>query len=425
MTTTAAPPFRSSRYTAGAILLHWVIAILVILQIASGYAMGSLIAEGSPLQYDVFQLHKSFGISVLVLTVARIMWRLFNAPPAEPASVSRLEAWAAHAVHWIFYLLLLVIPLSGWILISVTPVQVETILYFNAHLPWPNLPGLDALALEDRRSLTGIIDETHEILGYAMGALVLLHIAGALKHQFADGSYLRRMSFLSGGDGARRAFGYVPTILVTLLFAGAMIGVATLVRGGGSESAGATPAAPAATAESVAPAVAEDGAVTAWTLVPEESSVGFAFTFQGSPVNGAIGAFTTDIRFDPDNLEGSSIAVDLDLSSATVEGTAVTASQLTGADGFAVATDPGARFESQTIAAAADGSYLAEGTLTLRGKTVPVTLPFTLAIADGRAVADGTVELDRMAFQIGEQNDPGGSWISPKVSVSVHVTAVE
>ncbi|MEM8663237.1 MAG: cytochrome b, partial [Pseudomonadota bacterium] len=153
MTTTHAPPFRASRYTTGAIVLHWAIALLILAQIAGGYAMVEFLRTGSALQYDVFQLHKSLGVAVLILTVARILWRLFNPPPPEPASVNALERTVSHIVHMAFYALLLLIPLSGWFLITVSPIQIETVLFFTDWLPWPHIPGFAALPEAARENL--------------------------------------------------------------------------------------------------------------------------------------------------------------------------------------------------------------------------------------------------------------------------------
>ncbi|MCF3936025.1 cytochrome b/b6 domain-containing protein [Acuticoccus sp. M5D2P5] len=414
MTTTAEPPFRSSRYTTGAILLHWLIALLVLAQIAGGYAMTDILQEGSATQYDVFQLHKSLGITILVLTLARILWRFFNPPPAMPASVSRLERGLARLVHVVFYALLLVIPLSGWVLISASPVDVDTVLFFQEALPWPNLPGFGGFSAETQNAFVGTVGDVHATLAYAVALLVVLHIVGAVKHQFAERGYLARMWPVSRGDGPRRAFGHFTTIALPLLFVAIMVAIATQLRPSDT---------PSGLASSGPAAVGEAGSNT-WTLVPETSLVTFSFTFQGAEVKGAIGSFSADIVFDESDLPGSHIAAAFDLSSASIEGTAVTKNQLLGADGLAVETDPVARFEADTINAVSGDSYIAQGTLTLRGKAVPVSLPFTLAIADGAAVADGSVSLDRTTFDIGVKNDPDGSWIAPEVIVRVHIEAL-
>jgi len=167
----------------------------------------------------------------------------------------------------------------------------------------------------------------------------------------------------------------------------------------------------------------QDGGPAQWTLLPEESDVDFSFGFQRDEVTGTIEAFSTDIRFDPQDLDGSSIAARLDLSSATIEGNAVSSTQLKGSDGLAVDDSRFARFEANTIRRAGEDTYEAQGTLRLRGESVPVTLPFNLVIDEGRAVAEGSLTLDRLAFGVGKENDPEGSMIDPRVDVSVKIVA--
>jgi cytochrome b561 len=571
--------------------------------------------------------------------VARILWRAFNPPPPEPSSVGRLEGLAARAVHMSFYALLLVVPVSGWLMVTTSPVQIETVLFFQEWLPWPHLPGFDGLTPEARAEITHITEWVHAVLAYGMGVLVALHVAGAVKHHVADRAFIRRMSVSAPGDGPRNSYGHATVTLVTLVFFGAMVAAGTVARtpeaadfaGGvspdqaemlataapppetaepaprevaasaaGEVSAPAVPEeeAPALaplweidpagsdltfslvfsgeeitgrfadfdatvrfdpdnldgssisvsvpttsaeldstaisqnqlagsdgfaneefgvatfeadeireadegyvaagtltirgnevgtelpfdvdidgataavagsvtldrfdfgigvendasgdwlnpeivvtvslsatraenggqTTEAAAPpapaAVAPTGPAPAWRMLPDESAVAFSFGFQGGTVEGAIEAFATDIRFDPENLEGSSVYVSLDLATATVEGTAVTESQLKGADGLAASDERLARFRADTIRQIGEGSYEADGVLELRGVEVPITLPFDLFIVEGRAVAEGTATLDRLAFGVGEENDPDGTMISPQVEVLVRVTAV-
>jgi cytochrome b561 len=186
-----------------------------------------------------------------------------------------------------------------------------------------------------------------------------------------------------------------------------------------SQTAASQTAASQAAATSEEPELAPE-----WVMLPDGSAVTFSFGFQGATVEGAIDAFAADIRFDPENLAGSSIYVSLDLDTASVEGKSITPTQLRGSDGFAVGEERFARFRADTIQEVGDNAYEAEGSLELRGERVPVTLPFTLFIVEGRAVAEGSVTLDRLAFGIGEENDPEGSMISPEVTVDVRVTAI-
>ncbi|AIT79896.1 cytochrome b [Novosphingobium pentaromativorans] len=167
------------KYNLGARWFHWTLAILVILNLASG-----LLHE--PLE-DVIQLmtvHKSIGLIILLVTIGRIVWRLRWTKPPLPGSISPLERMAASATHLAFYALMLIMPLTGWIFSSAGKYPLS---FFGLFL-WPKLP------ISKDGPLAGPAHEGHEILGWLMLALVVLHIAAALRHHFLlkDG-ILRRM----------------------------------------------------------------------------------------------------------------------------------------------------------------------------------------------------------------------------------------
>lgn len=456
MSTTLEPPFRSSRYTTGAIVLHWTIAILIVLQLVGGFVMTEVMAQGSALQFAAYQLHKSFGIAILVLTIARILWRAFNPPPPVPASVGRREGIVAHAVHMAFYALLIFIPLTGWLMITVSPVQIETVLFFLPWLPWPHLPGFDGLTADARAGLTHLTEWVHAVLAYAMGVLVALHVAGAVKHHLEDRAFIRRMTLRGPGDGPRNSYGHATTWLATLVFFGAMVAAATVARSPdardlavdgvspdqaailagvgeaseGAPSAAAMDAAPVTVAASAAgegPAetsapAAGPGQAALWTVDPEASALTFAVTFSGKEVTGRFAEFDAEIRFDPDNLPGSSIRVTIPTPSAEMDSQDITRAQLIGPDGFANAEHGTATFVADTIRAEGEG-YIADGELTLRGTTVPVALPFTVDIDGNTAAATGSVTLDRFDFGVGVENDPSGDWLGREVRVDVAIAA--
>jgi cytochrome b561 len=126
----------------------------------------------------LYQLHKSFGITVLALTLARIGWRLTHSVPPLPATMPVWEHWAARTSHFLFYVLTLAIPLSGWAVASSSSTGVPTIWFGLFEVP--HLPvGTDEDAHET-------FEETHELLGNLMIVLLLIHVAAALKHHFWD-----------------------------------------------------------------------------------------------------------------------------------------------------------------------------------------------------------------------------------------------
>lgn len=156
---------------------------------------------------------------------------------------------------------------------------------------------------------------------------------------------------------------------------------------------------------------------TTWTAAQDTSKVGFTFEQQGSKYNGVFEEFTATIDFDPAAPESGSIV-----------GTVVTESvntrdydrdaQLTDVDFFDAAKHPEAKFVSESIEAAGDGSYVANGQLTLKGKTEPMALTFTFDLDGDSAVFNGKMKVNRFDFNVGEGwNDT--SWVGQNVDVEI------
>ncbi|MBO9621166.1 MAG: cytochrome b [Sphingomonas sp.] len=160
---------RGDRYSTGAIVLHWTVAVLILVNLFIGLFHESLL-EG----VRVMPLHKSIGVTVLVLSVARLAWRLAHRPPQLPDGMAAWEKTLAKGVHWVFYLLMLAMPLTGWIFSS-NPARPRPFDWFGVfQLPLLPVSGGAAAAAH----------EAHELLGWLMTALVLLHVAAALRHHF-------------------------------------------------------------------------------------------------------------------------------------------------------------------------------------------------------------------------------------------------
>jgi cytochrome b561 len=170
---------RVEKYNRGARAFHWVLAVLVILNLALG-----LLHE--PLE-DVVQLiplHKSIGLTVLLITLGRIGWRLAWTKPPLPGSVPLFERAMASVTHFLLYVLMLGLPLTGWAFSSAGKYP----LTFFDLFAWPRLP------VTKDSPLAGLTHEAHEVLGFVMLALVVLHVAAALRHHFLlNDGILRRM----------------------------------------------------------------------------------------------------------------------------------------------------------------------------------------------------------------------------------------
>ncbi len=176
-----APP-HGPGYSTLAIALHWLIAALVLANLAGGFLASDLL--GSPLPADralglrLIRLHQSFGLAILLLSLLRLGLRLVEGFPPLPAHMTPTERRLARGTHWGFHLLLLAIPFAGWAMVSARPGELPT-LWFGL-LAWPRLPtGTDP-------GLATAAGEAHEALAIGAILLVALHVAGALKHQLLD-----------------------------------------------------------------------------------------------------------------------------------------------------------------------------------------------------------------------------------------------
>src|ERR1700761_1102208 len=170
-----------TRYATGAILLHWIIALAIVAQVSLAWRFGD---DHSPTGFALTQLHKSIGITVLLLSVLRLVWRLINPPPPEPVGLAGWEKAASQIVHWGFYVFMIGMPLTGWIMVSASKTQIPTLLY--GVVPWPNIPGIDTLAPAAKHMWSKFGHQSHSTLALGFYGLFVLHVAGALKHQFFD-----------------------------------------------------------------------------------------------------------------------------------------------------------------------------------------------------------------------------------------------
>jgi cytochrome b561 len=184
---------RQERYNTVAIILHWVIALGILVQIVMGLAMTHL-AIPIGLKFTLYQLHKSIGITVLLAILLRAVWRFTYTPPALPETMPALERRAAWATHFVLYVFMLALPFTGWALVSASPYNIPTVLY--GVVPLPDLPVFSTLA--NKQAASNIMTFIHSRLAFILIALLALHIAAALRHHFLlrDGVLHRMIPFL-------------------------------------------------------------------------------------------------------------------------------------------------------------------------------------------------------------------------------------
>ena len=177
----------AARYSRGAIILHWLIALLII-----GNFIGAWTSEDLPRDQKMILMgyHKANGVVILLLTLVRVGWRFAYRPPALLGTLKAWEAALARVTHTLFYLLMLAVPLAGLGLHSAfskgKPVSVFGLFDFPA------------LPVGSDKPTIGLFHELHEVTATAMLVLFGLHVAGALKHQFLDrdGTMARMLPFL-------------------------------------------------------------------------------------------------------------------------------------------------------------------------------------------------------------------------------------
>lgn len=162
-----------ARYTPVAISLHWLIALLIFAGWGLGFYMADLPLSPDKLRY--FSWHKWMGVTTFMLAILRVSWLVAHSAPALPRVMPRWQMRAARATHFVLYLLMFVIPLSGWLMSSAKGVPT---VYFGV-LPIPDLIGKD-------KAIGDILELVHTSLAFGLAALVGLHIAAAIKHQFRD-----------------------------------------------------------------------------------------------------------------------------------------------------------------------------------------------------------------------------------------------
>jgi cytochrome b561 len=163
-----------SKYSKGAIALHWILAVLVI----ANFVLANM-AEGAPREMRGAYLnpHKALGIAILFFSLFRLYWRIGHKPPPLPDAITGWQARLGKFVHAVFYFLIIAVPLSGWIMASAHPKAppVDFFGLFNLTLPLGKDEGLASFG-----------HDAHEILTKPLFILIILHVLAALKHQFAD-----------------------------------------------------------------------------------------------------------------------------------------------------------------------------------------------------------------------------------------------
>lgn len=403
------------RYAFSAIVLHWSIAALLLFQVSLGWRLEDL-PKGMA-RFSGYQFHKSVGFLILGLSLARLIVRLVARRPA-PAAGTPAVRLLVKVVHVLLYAVMILGPLSGWIMVSASKIRMHT-MFFGA-FPIPNLPVGAGWHMP--------AETVHGSLGLVTLGLFALHVAGALRHHLQGDRLLERMIPLASrrgltiGAGLALAGAAAAMVLAQVWPFGASVAPAPAASAepDGQASASAEPedasadalaAGPEASAASVQAPGAEASAgaqapqLAAWQVAPG-GKLGFRATYSGEAIIGGFSRWDARIRFSPDDLAHSSLRVTIDPASVN-SGDGQRDDMLKGDAFFGTASHPRAIYTASRFRQQSPGHYVAEGTLSLGGKIRPVPLAFVLVINGASARAHGTATLSRTAFGVGT-----GEWSS-------------
>lgn len=359
---------RTQRYTAVAIALHWCMAAAFILMLLSGVAMTQEDLIEKSLRFKMYQWHKSLGVFLLVAFFVRIGWRLYHYPPQLPDHFKKVEIGAAKAGHWALYACMILMPLSGWVMVSSSPYGLPTIV-FNL-FTWPHIPGIAG-----NEDVNGVAKLIHEVAAWGFAGLIALHVAAVAKHALFDRENLLR----------RMWFNAVLLLALSMSFS----------------------------------SYAAD-----YTVNYENSAVHFSGTHADKEFKGVFGEWQADIQFDPDNLESSGVKV-VFITQSMKTGDAYYDSTLPSSDWMDSRTFREAIFESTGFTKKEEGVFQTDGILTIRGQAHPITFDFALQQDDqtGQTKVTAIFPVNRLSYGIGLKSDPNAEWVGESIEIQVIVVA--
>ncbi len=387
----------TSRYGGVTKVFHWLTAALILAIIPLGLIANKLPYDTSDQLAQkafLFSLHKTLGVAVFLVALARILWALGQVKPGNLHPERKAETMLAEVVHWLLYGSLVIAPLTGWIHHAATS--------GFAPIWWPF--GQDLPLVPKDEALAHTFASLHWVMTKVMAVSILLHVAGALKHVFFDkDATLRRMWFGQGQvpDVAPHRSAATAPIFAAVLFLG--VGAATYATDSG------TPDGPAV--------AALEATSSDWSV--QDGTLGITVVQLGSDVSGTFGEWTADINFDPAAQSGD-VTVTIAIGSLTLG--SVTG-QAMGADFFNAEAFPTATFTGP-IANVDGAQFVSDGILSIKGAEVPVQFAFDLVEADGVWQMTGSAEVDRLDFNIG-QSMPDETNLAFKVKIDADLTATQ
>lgn len=393
---------KNTHNTYGAVTktLHWLTVLLMITVIPLAIFAHSLPFETSEeltRKAWYYSFHKTLGVTLFFTALLRILWALSQPKPYPVRAMKKLEHWLAETVHWVLYAGLIIVPLAGWIHHASSS--------GFAPIWWPlgqNLP-----LVPKSEGVSDFFGLLHYLTKNLLVAAILLHVVGALKHHFVDrDTTLRRMLPGRTDPGLLPPVEHtrLPAISAGIAYLAALLLGAGLFVGSQSEAVDA-------------PQLAE--VESGWQV--QDGTLGITVQQLGSDVSGSFADWSAAINFDETaDADGKHGTVEVTVSIPSLTLGSVT-DQALDADFLSAEAHATAVFAADILPA--DGGYVAQGTLSVKGMDAPVALPFELQIDGDTATMTGQVVLNRTEYKVGESY-PDESSLGFDVVVDVALTAI-
>lgn len=394
----------STRYHPVSRALHWAFAGLVVLQFVLAKLAERAEISGSALAQLAFLAnHKSVGISILVLVIVRLLWRWRTPPPALPDSLERWQVLASNISHWGLYGLIVLLPISGWLMSSASAYSVS----------WFNVIQLADFVAPDP-SLKETFESIHEFLTKVLLLLASIHLLAALKHHVVDkDDVLRRMTS--------------PTsiaLFVAIIAVGAgVLGMAGKRDLSSTEVLDRSEASAPLQVDSATLDSATTSELVEWKIDYADSQIKFTGDQAGAEFDGIWQEWTAQIRFDGNDLTASRFDITVGMNRVETDDDDRDTT-LVDADWFDSSNRPFAYYRASDFISNGDETYTANGQLTINGLATSVPLIFSVSL-DGPAgrVLTGSASVLRLDLGVGTGEWEDTTWVSNEVRIDIRVSA--
>jgi cytochrome b561 len=396
-----------ARYHSLAIILHWLMALAIILMLTSGIMMTYIQLE-SQLQFRLYQWHKSMGVLLLLAVLVRVIVRLITHPPSLPSQFSKVDVMLAKIGHLCLYITMILMVVSGWIMVSASSYGLPTIVF--GMFEWPHFP-----LIPTTQATQMLSKNIHFFTAITLLLLLFAHIGAVIKHKITDNeNLLHRMWWQKV-----HLIWLLPALLlsiVAIIISFRFAGDITNAYNDDDDDMGINNANKVITNNEVASTSYDVN------LNQDHGTVSFTGTHMGDKFSGRFNNWNANIIIDPQNLDQSYVHANLALDSAST-GNVMYDGTLPQQDWFNTDQYPQASFISKRITLdEEDNSYKVVGLLKIRdiSQAIAFDLSFTTMDIVGEATKlaiGGSFTINRLDYGIGLTSDPQAQWVSDAIKV--------